>query len=37
MTIQDYKMLIGGEWTPAADGGLFDSVNPATNQVWSRV
>jgi acyl-CoA reductase-like NAD-dependent aldehyde dehydrogenase len=37
MTIQDYKMLIGGDWVAASDGRMFDSVNPATNQVWSRV
>ena len=30
-------MLIGGEWADASDGGTFDSVNPATGQVWSRV
>ena len=35
--IQDYKMLIDGAWTDASDGGLFDSVNPATGEVWSRV
>jgi len=37
MTIQDFKMLIGGDWVAASDGGMFDSINPATNQVWSRV
>lgn len=35
--MQTYKMLIGGEWTDASDGASFDSVNPATGQVWSRV
>ena len=35
--IQTYDMLIGGEWVGASDGRLFDSVNPATGAVWSRV
>ncbi|MEM9138559.1 MAG: aldehyde dehydrogenase [Pseudomonadota bacterium] len=35
--IQDYQMLIDGAWTGASDGAMFDSVNPATNTVWSRV
>lgn len=35
--IEHYQMLIGGEWVDASDGGAFDSVNPATGAVWSRV
>jgi len=35
--IRTYQMLIGGEWVDASDGGVFDSVNPATGEVWSRV
>ncbi len=35
--IRTYQMLIGGAWTDASDGGLFDSVNPTTGAVWSRV
>jgi acyl-CoA reductase-like NAD-dependent aldehyde dehydrogenase len=35
--IQTYKMLIDGEWVAASDGAVFDSVNPATGEVWSRV
>ena len=35
--IQTYQMLIDGAWVDAADGGMFDSVNPTTGQVWSRV
>ncbi len=35
--IQTYQMLINGEWVDASDGATFDSVNPATGQVWSRV
>ena len=37
MDVKSYKMLIDGEWCEASDGGLFDSVNPANGQVWSRV
>ena len=35
--IQTYKMLIDGEWVSASDGGEFDSVNPATGEVWCKV
>ena len=35
--IRTYSMLINGQWSQAADCGLFDSVNPATGAVWSRV
>ncbi len=35
--IRTYQMLIDGEWVGAADGGLFDSVNPSTGEIWSRV
>ena len=35
--IHEYRMLIDGAWDDASDGGAFDSVNPATGQVWSRV
>ena len=35
--VKRYKMLIDGEWVDASDGGTFDSVNPATGRVWSRV
>ena len=35
--ITNYQMLINGEWVDAADGGTFDSVNPADGKVWSRV
>ena len=35
--IRSYRMLIDGEWVDASDGATFDSVNPATGQVWSRV
>ena len=35
--IQTYKLLIDGEWVAASDGAVFDSVNPSTGEVWSRV
>lgn len=35
--IIDYQMLIDGEWVDASDGATFDSINPATGNVWSRV
>lgn len=35
--IQSYKMLIDGAWVDASDGGSFDSFNPSTGEVWSRV
>jgi len=35
--IRNYKMLIDGDWAGASDGKLFDSINPATGEVWSRV
>ena len=35
--IRTYNMLIDGDWVPASDGRFFDSVNPATGAVWSRV
>ncbi|MGB3314764.1 MAG: aldehyde dehydrogenase [Albidovulum sp.] len=35
--IKTYKMLIDGKWVTASDGKTFDSVNPATGVVWSRI
>ena len=35
--IKNYQMLIDGDWVDASDGGMFDSVNPSTGEVWSRV
>ncbi|UWQ99058.1 aldehyde dehydrogenase [Rhodobacteraceae bacterium S2214] len=37
MAISTYQMLIDGAWCDAADGARFDSVNPATGDVWSSV
>ena len=35
--VKTYQMLIAGEWVGASDGGAFDSQNPTTGEVWSRV
>ena len=35
--IERYDMLIDGAWVGASDGATFDSVNPSTGEVWSRV
>ena len=35
--IKSYQMLINGDWVDASDGGTFDSVNPTSCEVWSRV
>ncbi|MEQ9258670.1 MAG: aldehyde dehydrogenase [Roseovarius sp.] len=35
--IRSYQMLIDGAWVDASDGGTFESVNPATGDIWSRV
>lgn len=35
--IVDYKMLVNGAWVGASDGNSFDSINPATGQVWACV
>ena len=35
--IRRYEMLIDGDWVGASDGALFDSLNPATGEVWSQV
>ena len=34
---QSYLMLIDGAWVTASDGGTFDSINPATGEVWAKV
>ncbi len=35
--IANYQMLIDGKWVDASDGKTFESINPTTNEVWSRV
>ena len=36
-SIASFQMLIDGRYCDASDGRMFDSINPATNEVWSRV
>ena len=35
--MQDYDMLIGGRWTPAASGERLLSENPATGEPWATI
>ena len=35
--IKNYQMLINGDWVDASDGGVFESINPSSQTVWSRV
>ena len=35
--IKNYQMLINGDWVDASDGGVFESINPSTQTVWSYV
>ena len=35
--IKNYQMLIDGDWVDSSDGGTFDSVNPTTGEIWSRI
>ncbi len=35
--VQTYQMLIDGAWVNASDGRTFDSINPTTGQVWSKI
>ena len=32
-----YKMYIGGEWVDAADGEVFDTMNPYTGRAWATI
>ena len=32
-----YQMLIDGAWVDAEDGQVFDSINPATGEVWAQI
>jgi acyl-CoA reductase-like NAD-dependent aldehyde dehydrogenase len=35
--IQNYQMLINGKWVDASDGKTFESSNPSSGIMWSRV
>lgn len=37
MKTTEAGLWIGGEWRPAADGAMFDVIDPATGQVTARV
>jgi acyl-CoA reductase-like NAD-dependent aldehyde dehydrogenase len=36
-SLTKYKMFIGGEWTDAAAGGYFETVNPYTGRPWALI
>ncbi|PSW20542.1 aldehyde dehydrogenase [Photobacterium sanctipauli] len=35
MALEQFQMLIHGEWVAAASGKTFESLNPATEQAWA--
>ena len=35
--IRTFKYFVGNAWHDPAEGGYFDSENPATGEVWARV
>ncbi len=35
--VATYQMLVDGAWVDASDGQTFDSVNPATGEVWAKI
>lgn len=35
--VRHQRMLINGEWTDSADGGAFEVINPATEEVFATV
>ncbi len=35
--VETYQMLVDGAWVDASDGQTFDSVNPATGEVWAKI
>lgn len=37
MSVQEYRLFIGGEHCPPVGGEWFDSVNPYTGKVWARI
>ena len=36
-TIETWALYVDGQWKPAAGGLYFDSTDPFTGEVWSRV
>ena len=37
VAVQEYRMLIGGEWVDAESGETFETVNPYTGRPWAVV
>ena len=37
LAVTAYQMLIDGQWVDASDGARYDSVDPATGDVWASV
>ena len=35
--IQNFKMLINGEWVESSSGKKIESLNPENNEVWATV
>jgi (Z)-2-((N-methylformamido)methylene)-5-hydroxybutyrolactone dehydrogenase len=35
--MQEYLMFVGGEWIPAANGEVFETVDPYTGKSWATV
>lgn len=35
--MQDYQMLIGGEWVAAQAGETFETINPYSGEAWARI
>ncbi|WP_375404439.1 aldehyde dehydrogenase [uncultured Sphingomonas sp.] len=35
--MQDFLMLIDGQWVPAASGETFESIDPYTGEAWARL
>lgn len=35
--IKNYQMLIDGKWVSASDGKSFNSINPATGEIWATI
>lgn len=35
--VREFRMLIGGEWVGASDGGSFESTSPIDGAVWARI
>src|SRR4051794_8088336 len=35
--LTEYKLFIGGEWTPAQDGGTFETIDPYKGTPWATI